>query len=112
MSGTPMTWLDSHCHLTADKFAEDRDATIARSTLPDHDGLRATSMEAVTAWARTSVPPPAAPAVDTPAVEDAMEAVLEDVLRQNRNLEAKLAARDELLAQSSPSPRPVAVPGA
>ena len=31
MSGTPMTWLDSHCHLTADKFAEDRDATIARA---------------------------------------------------------------------------------
>jgi TatD DNase family protein len=24
-------WLDSHCHLTADKFAHDRDATIARA---------------------------------------------------------------------------------
>lgn len=24
-------WLDSHCHLTADRFAEDRDATIARA---------------------------------------------------------------------------------
>ena len=101
-----------HAYVLCHRALIARDATIARSTLPDHDGLRATSMEAVTAWARTSVPPPAAPAVDTPAVEDAMEAVLEDVLRQNRNLEAKLAARDELLAQSSPSPRPVADPGA
>jgi TatD DNase family protein len=24
-------WLDSHCHLTADRFAEDRDAAIARA---------------------------------------------------------------------------------
>jgi TatD DNase family protein len=24
-------WLDSHCHLTADEFAEDRDAVLARS---------------------------------------------------------------------------------
>jgi len=31
MSATPPIWLDSHCHLTADKFAEDRDETIARA---------------------------------------------------------------------------------
>lgn len=31
MPATPPTWLDSHCHLTADKFAEDRSETIARA---------------------------------------------------------------------------------
>ena len=31
MSPAPAPWLDSHCHLTADKFADDRDATIARA---------------------------------------------------------------------------------
>ena len=24
-------WLDSHCHLTADRFAEDRDEVIRRA---------------------------------------------------------------------------------
>jgi TatD DNase family protein len=31
MPSAPLRWLDSHCHLTADKFAEDQASTIARA---------------------------------------------------------------------------------
>jgi TatD DNase family protein len=32
-------WLDSHCHMTADRFAEDRDATLERASAAGVDTL-------------------------------------------------------------------------
>ena len=63
-----------------------RDAAITR-TSPEPDQLLNTSVEAVTAWARTGKV--SASAAASP-VEEAMEAVLEDTLRKNRWLEAQL----------------------
>jgi hypothetical protein len=78
-----------------------RDAAIASVVPPDpeHDGLRGTSMEAVSAWARAAATPPAR--ADA-GVEDAMEAVLEDSLRACRRLEAELTKATTEMPTSVP----------
>ena len=76
-----------------------RDAAIT-NTSPEADHLLNTSVEAVTAWARTG----GVSDVAASPADDAMEAVLEETLRKNRSLEAQLEKYTRKDRRDSPSP--------